>query len=410
MPPVQATVSVRADAQVDTRGSMNGFIHSLNDTQPPDALVAPLAPRLWRSDLARALLNRAISLGARYQLVLSDLWGYPREGWRGRGPPWADLREWKRFVRRTARAHRGQPVMWDVWNEPNVKEFWTGGRARFLRTYAVAARALRAELGGRATIGGPSISRYSPGYLRDFLESCVRARCPVSFLAWHENLQPDEPIAAAADRLIQARKELLGNPRYARLGLREIHVNEYVGQEDRYLPGEAVAYLAALERGGADLAARSCWGQPDCSPAGLDGLLDATSGKPRAIWWAHRWYAGGADGRVRSESSDPSLPALAGATQGRVEVLLGSAPVRGPGARPPRTLRIGLALRDLGSVLGQSGRARITVERVPASGERGLSRPERLRDRAVTLDGRALELRLPPLRAHEAMRVTIARR
>lgn len=408
-PPVQATVSVWADTEVPTRGSMNGFIHSLSDIQPADALVAPLAPRLWRSDLARAPLDRATRLGARYQLVLSDLWGYPHEGWRGRGPPWANLAGWRRFVRRTARAHRGKPVMWDVWNEPNVKEFWVGGRTRFLRTYAVAARALRAEIGPRVAIGGPSISRYSPDYLRAFLESCVTARCPASFLSWHENPQPDEPIAAAAGRLVQARKELLGDRRYARLGLREIHVNEYVGQADRYRPGEAVAYLAALERGGADLAAHSCWTEPDCSPAGLDGLLDAASAKPRAIWWVHRWYAEGAAGRVRSEPGDPSLAALARAIPGRVEVLLGNAPERGPGARAPRAIRMGLRLRDLGAVLGRSGRARITVERVPASGERALPRPERLRESTVTLDGGALRLLLPPLRPHEAMRVTLVR-
>jgi hypothetical protein len=370
--------------------------------------VAPLEPRLWRSDLARASLNRAIRLGARYQLVLSDLWGYPKDGW-SRGPPWADLRAWETFVRRTARAHRGKPVMWDVWNEPNAKEFWVGGRRRFIRTYAVAARALRDELGPRAMIGGPSISRYSPGYLRAFLESCVRARCPVSFLSWHENLQPHEPIAAAADRLAEARRDLLGDRRYARLGLREIHVNEYVGQGDRYLPGEAVAYLAALERGGADLAALSCWTHPDCSPTGLDGLLDTTSGTPRAVWWAHRWYAEGATGRVGSEPSDPSLAALSRARPGRVDVLLGNAPARGPGAPPPRALRVALDLRDLGAVLGRDGRARITVERVRASGARAMPRPDRLRSGAVTLDGGPLRLVLPRLRPHEAMRVTVAR-
>ena len=168
---------------------MNGFLHSLSDTQPAQALVAPLAPRLWRSDLAQASLDRATRLGARYEVVLGNLWGYPREGWRGRGPPWADLGAWRRFVRSTARAHRDKPVMWDVWNEPDVKEFWVGGRKRFLRTYAVAARVLRAELGERAMIGGPSISRYSLAYLRAFLENCRRERCPVSFLSWHENLQ-----------------------------------------------------------------------------------------------------------------------------------------------------------------------------------------------------------------------------
>lgn len=402
-------MDVRAGEAVRTRGSMNGLLHSLSPTRPPDALVAPLAPRLWRSDLKRASLERAVALGARYQLVLSDVWGYPQDGW-SRGPPWADLSKWERFVRRTARAHRGKVLMWDVWNEPDVKDFWSGGRRRLIRTYVTAARALREELGPRAVIGGPSISRFSMSYLRDLLEACVRARCPVSFISWHENLRTDQPIAAGAQRMMWARRELLGNPRYRRLGLREIHINEYVGVDDRFLPGELVAYLAALERGGADLAARSCWTDEECSPAGVGGLVEAASGMRRAVWWVHRWYAEGAAGRVRSDSSNPSIATLARAIPGRVEALIGNAPVRGPGAPAAKSLRIALALSDLGRVLGTRGRARVTIYRVRPSGGRGLDGPDRLRDLDVTLDGRPLELRLPPLRPHEAMRVVLDRR
>ena len=72
-------------------------------------------------------------------LVLSDLWGYPKDGWGGRGPPWADLRRWEPSSRHRARAPRS-PLMWDIWNEPDVKDFWRGGRRRLIRTYVVAAR------------------------------------------------------------------------------------------------------------------------------------------------------------------------------------------------------------------------------------------------------------------------------
>ncbi len=102
-PRPDATVTVQTGDVVQTRGSMNGFLHSLSATEPRDALVAPLAPRLWRSDLTRASPERARALGARYLVVLSDLWGYPKDGWNGRGPPWANLRRWERFVRATAR-------------------------------------------------------------------------------------------------------------------------------------------------------------------------------------------------------------------------------------------------------------------------------------------------------------------
>ncbi len=74
-PRADATVSVRLDEPVTTRGSMNGFLHSLGPTAPADARIAPLQPRLWRSDLRRAPLDRAERLGALYHVVISDFWG-----------------------------------------------------------------------------------------------------------------------------------------------------------------------------------------------------------------------------------------------------------------------------------------------------------------------------------------------
>ncbi len=381
---------------------MNGFIHSLSASEPRDDLVRPLAPRLWRSDLSRAPLGRARALGARYQLVLSDLWGYPSNDWNGRGPPWADLAAWERFVRRVARRHRGLPLSWDIWNEPNGPSFWSGGRARFFATYAVANRALREELGDRAEIVGPSVSRYSPEWIDAFLGHCAVARCRISALSWHENLRPEDPLEGIADHLADARSRVLADPRYADLGMSEIHVNEYVGAVDRYLPGEAVAYLSQLEAGGADLAALSCWTEEDCAPAGLDGLVAPAEDAPRAVWWAHRWYAQGAGARLRGESSNPSVAVLASApAEGRVEVLLGHVGARSPGkAVSPVAVEVTLA------GLPQSGRFRATIDRLPAAGDAAVV-PQRVEDRELSVEGGALRLAVPALGAHEAALLTL---
>ncbi len=142
-PSADVTVTVALDERVRTRGSMNGFIHSLDAAVPADERVAPLAPRLWRSDAMRAPIDRATAFGAQYQLVLSDLWGYPQSDWSGRGPPWRDLAAWEQFVRHTARAYRDRPVTWDIWNEPNDPGFWSGGQRRFFEVYSRANRVLR---------------------------------------------------------------------------------------------------------------------------------------------------------------------------------------------------------------------------------------------------------------------------
>jgi Glycosyl hydrolases family 39 len=405
-PPRAADLTVTAflDSPRRTRGSMNGFIHALDATSPDREWVAPLAPRLWRSDIRRAPVGRAMSLGAHYQLVLSDLWGYPGTGWEGKGPPWADLARWERFVRRVARENRERPVSWDIWNEPDADGFWRGGQRRFYRVYSVANRVLREELEPGAVIGGPSFSRYSPRRLRAFLDHCLRERCRVDFLSWHENIGADEALESISSHLRRARSQLVENPRYAALGMREIHVNEYVGLEDRHLPGEAATYLDQLERGGADLAARACWDEADCSPTGLNGML--ANGSPRAVWWVHRWYAAGAGARVRSRSGDAAVTALASTGQAGAQVLLGNAPRRGPRAPAAKGgLAVRLSLR--GGPLMSAPVLRVTAERVPAAGGAPVPAPETMLDRAFSPEEGALTFTLPPLGAHEAMLVSV---
>lgn len=395
-------VTVHADRPLATAGSMNGFLHSLSEDDPADELVRPLAPRLWRSDLTRAPIDRARSFGARYQLVLSDLWGYPANDWNGRGPPWADLASWEAFVRRAARDHTDDRLSWDIWNEPDGPTFWSGGRERFFETYAVANRVLREELGKEVEIVGPSVSRWSPKFIDAFLGHCLAESCQISALSWHENPRPQDRISDTSEHLIEARERVLANPRYAPLGIEEIHVNEYTGRADRYLPGEAVAYLAELQEGGADLAAISCWSEADCSPAGLSGLLSPASGSPRAVWWVHRWYAQDAGARVRSTSSDPHVAVLASAGgAGRVAVLLGhegQRPTSGSGE--PATIKVEF------EGLGGAERYQVTIDRLSASGARA-ARPQRLEERAVDATHGTVELELPALGVHEAALVRL---
>jgi len=399
-------VSASLDERVETRGSMNGFIHSLDATLPADDKVVSLAPRLWRSEPMRAPIDRAIAFGAQYQLVLSDLWGYPQSDWNGRGPPWRDLAAWEGFVRDTARAYRSRPVTWDIWNEPNDPGFWRGGQRRFLEVYSRANRVLREELGPEIVIGGPSISRYAPRWLAGFLDHCLAADCRVSFLSWHENLEPVDPLDSISAHLTDARRRFMEEPRYAPLGLREIHINEYVGKSDRYLAGETVSYVDQLERGGADRAARSCWSSQDCSPASLDGLL-TPGGVPRSVWWAHRWYAQGAKSRVRSESSHTTVPVLAAAEPTRAQVLLGYAPRRGAlEPRAPSLKRVRLTLR--GGVLRTAPRVHVRAEIVQgASGEEPEPTPLLVVDRLLEPEKGTLRLKLPELGLHEAMLVVV---
>jgi len=75
---------------------------------------------------------------------------------------------------------------------------------------------------------------------------------------------------------------------------------------DQYRPGEAVAYLSALERGGADAAPKSCWfriraHKSNCFNGNLNGLLGPDGEGNLAPWWVYRAYAAAVKHRVGSD-------------------------------------------------------------------------------------------------------------
>ena len=325
-----AAVSVDFSRPVPAR-SVVGLLHGIDMQQPPDAMVTPLAPRWWRGDLNSAPYDRVHGLGARYIVVLSDLWGYPGANWYGRRPPWEDLSAWSAFVRRLAHAHRKHELIWDIWNEPDQPYFWNGTRAQFHATYRVAYETLRRELGPRAVITGPSVSRFRWTWLVGLLEYCRRADCEVNALSWHELTGESRGIPRISEHLHRARVSLLRNPAYVVLGLRELHVNEVVGGGDYLYPGEQVAYLAELEHGHATVSTRACWLDPtgidNCRAHTLDGLLDPKSMRRRGPWWVIAWYARGVASRVWARPLEGAVDVLAAArspNRRRAEVLVGA--------------------------------------------------------------------------------------
>lgn len=409
-PPVDVRAAADLGATPAPAPSMSGFLHSLAQPTPADATIRPLRPRLWRSVPDLAPPARAIALGARYQLVLSDLWGYPGNDWNGKGPPWRDLAGWGRTVRAATQSVRGLPVEWDVWNEPDNPAFFTGTRDQYLRLYDVADRVLRRVLGRDVVVGGPSTTKARPEWLEGLLSHCRGSGCRVGFLSWHANLQPYERITSITDALQRVRARVL--PRYRDVGLERLEVNESVGPADQYRPGEILGFLHSMEAGGAAAAARSCWpalnGTDNCRNGTLEGLV-APDGQPRSAWWAYRAYADGVDGRVPARSSDPEAVAvLAGGrtgSGGEAQVVLARLDRVHPGARP---LEVELTLKGLprAPALGGARRVRVDVSLLPDSGEAPLPalRPV---STAVVEAAESVPVRVGALRPHEALVVRI---
>jgi xylan 1,4-beta-xylosidase len=402
----QAAAPDRVSAFVDFTSpvacrSMNGFLNSIHHPNPPSPRITPLQPRLWRSNELK--LHGAIrSWGAKFEGVLSDGWGYPLEGnWK---PPHQNPAAWDAFVRRIAELTRGKEVYFDIWNEPDTLGSWQGPREAFFATWIRAAKLLKQTLGPDTRVGGPSTSSFQPAFFEAFFTSCLRAGCEVDFLCWHE-LEPSSDIALVERNLRYARQEYVDNPRFRALKLKEIHVNEYVGEVDQYRPAELLAFLFYLERGGADYAARSCWA-PHCDDNSIDGLIDPRTQQPRAPWWVHAYYASGCDRRVRAGSDfghvvviGQALPAGAD----RMQALIG---YYGHEVASARRLTVDVRLSGVSRIV-KARRAAVVTTRIPDVGARTLSVLPVMGNQAFDISGDEVSFTLD-LGVHEVCAINLA--
>jgi len=466
--PVRPPITVAVDfAATQPQASMLGFLHSFSQDGPPQARVVPLRPALFRGFGKTTHTDRVRSLGARYQLVLSDLWGYPKDNWEGRGAPYADLPKWEKFVRRQADANRGKNVIWDIWNEPDGSGFWKGTHEQFFRTYTVAAKAIRSELGPEALIGGPSLEQWNPEYLKAFLDYCVKdppatpatkpgakpspapplftpplglpgapapppeptvgeptatdperpvSRCEVNVISWHELSTASNQIPEVADHLRAAREMFVDNPVYDVIGLKEVFVNENLSQRDQFQPGELLGQLHYLEQGRADAAVRACWnesnGKANCYNDSLDGLLTPGDHDPRAVWFAAKEYADGVPTRVASSTSSPYLVSMASREAPgprRAQVLLGRLAQKRVANLPRADVSVRLdALSDLPFLAGRTA-VRVEVHRIPATGERALGGLELVSDQRLPISGGSASLTVPRFKLHDAYVLTLSK-
>lgn len=79
------------------------------------------------------------------------------------------LRPWKRYVAKVARAF-GTTVDYQVWNEPNVVNYWTGSVSQMTLLTKTASRKIESVAGRRATVVAPSFPLRLDGQRRWFRE------------------------------------------------------------------------------------------------------------------------------------------------------------------------------------------------------------------------------------------------
>ena len=97
-----------------------------------------------------------------------------------------DMDEWLEFAVNMVRhlgGDRGAIQYVEVWNEPNIRQFWTGTKQEYFDLFNATAEALHEEFPG-IQVGGPALSPQSNmrAWISDFIDACGSH---ADFLSYH---------------------------------------------------------------------------------------------------------------------------------------------------------------------------------------------------------------------------------
>ncbi len=192
--------------------------------------------------------------------------------WRGNVTPPRSWTEWATLVKATIghlvdRYGLEQVRTWpiEVWNEPNLKEFWAGAdEDAYHRMYEVTAHAVK-EVDASLQVGGPAISPGSDEWMVRFADFVVGRQVPVDFVSRHAYTSgPAQPVPFGSHQTLAPATDLLAQFALPREQLRgtqlegvPVHITEF---NSSYRPDNPIhdtafhaRYLAPVVASGGDL-------------------------------------------------------------------------------------------------------------------------------------------------------------
>jgi hypothetical protein len=138
-------------------------------------------------------------VGLLLTLGQSPPWASSRPGdppsWRPGGPaPPTDEKDWQHYVRTVATRYRGRIHEYEVWNEPNLKQFYSGTREQLL-LLAKDAYSIIHEVDPTAVVVSPSVTgAYDVGWFKHYLELGGGKYADV--IGYHVYTSPNSPESA----------------------------------------------------------------------------------------------------------------------------------------------------------------------------------------------------------------------
>ena len=104
-------------------------------------------------------------------------------------PP-SDYKQWATLISRLVshwvdRYGVAEVRQWffEVWNEPNLKAFWTGSQRDYFKLYRYTATAIK-KVDASLRVGGPATARSE--WIEEFVDFCERNKVPADFISTHQ--------------------------------------------------------------------------------------------------------------------------------------------------------------------------------------------------------------------------------
>jgi xylan 1,4-beta-xylosidase len=82
----------------------------------------------------------------------------------------------------------------EVWNEPDLKDFFSGTQAEYLQMYDRAVAGL-AQASPNLKVGGPSVAIIGSGWIGALIDHCMTQNKRLDFISWHKYPYPSDARA-----------------------------------------------------------------------------------------------------------------------------------------------------------------------------------------------------------------------
>ncbi len=158
-------------------------------------LVCEREKRVYSFFNADQILDFLVSIGMQPFVELSFMPATLASGnktvfhYKGNVTPPRDYKQWATLIRKLVshwvdRYGVRELRKWnfEVWNEPNLKAFWTGTQTDYFKLYRYTANAIK-EVDPSLKVGGPATAMNE--WIEEFRSFCERKKAPLDFISTH---------------------------------------------------------------------------------------------------------------------------------------------------------------------------------------------------------------------------------